>query len=141
VLPRVEQALSGVGTTFTLWECFVAQGAEHGRAADAQVAGDRFSCPPLISQVPDLSMRGDTPLPAFCRQHPGICLRHAGRHGARATFGGHGLTAPLLGRVQVLGMGGEHQGKRMRCGLCQPAGEYDSSLPNERCPFRNDEVH
>ena len=29
----------------------------------------------------------------------------------------------------------------MRCGFCQPASEHDSSLRNERCSFRNDELH
>ncbi len=29
----------------------------------------------------------------------------------------------------------------MRCGFCQPAGKYDSSLRNGRRPFRNDKLH
>ena len=33
----------------------------------------------------------------------------------------------------------QSQGKRMRCGFCQPASEQDSSLRNERPSFRNDE--
>ncbi len=33
------------------------------------------------------------------------------------------------------------QGKRMRCGFCQPVGEYASLLRNGRRPFRNDKLH
>jgi aldehyde:ferredoxin oxidoreductase len=63
--------------------------------------------------MPNLFMHGNASLPASCRQHPGRCLRHAGRHGEGAVFGGHGLTAPLLDRAQVLGMGGEHHLQRL----------------------------
>jgi len=42
VLPGIKQAVPGVGTTLALGKGLAVQVAEHGRAADAEVAGDRL---------------------------------------------------------------------------------------------------
>lgn len=54
---------------------------------------------------------------------------------------GRGGWLRAAGRLGLRGRAAGRQGKRMRCGFCQPAGEYDSSLRNEHCPFRNDELY
>ncbi len=54
---------------------------------------------------------------------------------ALAQAGVDAATAQIAAEDQTI------QGKRMRCGFCQPVGEYASLLRNGRRPFRNDKLH
>ncbi len=58
-------------------------------------------------------MCGQTRFPTRDGQDPNLCLRLGRRDGHGAAFRGHGLAAGLLGRAQILGMGGEHHFQRL----------------------------
>ncbi len=62
----------------------------------------------MAAQFPHPLMCGQARLPARSGQDLGLGLRLGRRDGHPAVLSGPGLSAPLLGRTQVLGMGGEH---------------------------------
>jgi hypothetical protein len=78
MLPRVEQAVSGITTILALKEDFATQVAELGCAADAEVTRDHPPRPALATQRPRLLMCRGAPFPTLTSQNPGS-LFAAGR--------------------------------------------------------------
>ena len=113
VSPRVEPAAAAVAAALALGEALAAQVAEHGRAADAEMAGDRPPRPALTFQRPHSPVRGEVPLPALGGQLFRLGLGLGQRHGDAAQRGGFDVTTGLLNGAQVARVGGESYFQRL----------------------------